>query len=289
MTQTARVCWRCKREKEAAWNYCAWCSARLQETRTPLPPNRQTDMEFLRDLYSYGWYAHHAAHISLYESLASPDVLCGEGRPEPHRSILELPRLQKIFRAQMFAEFVALMEAFGMLCVSIRRRCQKSILWSYLNAEPGEVDQFYEYLLQGPQAASFAEALKLPSENTIATATNVSPAERDDFATKSNNLRLVAEIYRDRGRLVQRAYNKIKHGFVLSEAGFLSQPLGRPEDVAMIVELPAAWSDQGVGFFRLPMTQAGIDGEIENVHRLTSLGAEIIALAIMLDEQGLLY
>lgn len=289
MTQAVKMCWRCKREKEAAWNYCAWCSARLQETRTPLPPNRQIDMEFLRDLYSYGWYAHHAAHISLYQSLASPDALCEEGRPEPHGSILEPPRLQQVFRAQMFAEFVALMEAFGMLCLSIRNRREKSILWSYLNSEPGEVDQFYEYLLQGPEAISFAEALKLPSESTIATATNVSPAERDNFAAKSNNFRLIAEIYRDRGRLVQRAYNKVKHGFALSEGRFLSQPLDRPEDVAIIVELPAAWSGQGVGFFRLPMTQPDIDGEIENVHRLTFLGADLIALALLLDEHGLLY
>lgn len=282
-------CWRCGRTKRAAWEHCPWCGARIGDSRTALPPNKEKDVQFLVDLCNNGWPAYHTVCISLYESLASPGSLCEEGRPETHRTILNAQRIQHVLRAQTFAEYVALMEAFGMLCLAIRNRRKRSMLWSYFHTEPQDVEQFFQNLAQATKPVSFARALGLPSEKRIAAATNATDEQVKDFETKRTNLRMVAQMYRDQDSLLPRAYNKVKHGFLLVEGSFLDQPLGQPEEIAIMVEPPASWSNVGVGFFRLAMSQADVDRDLQNVQRITSFGADVIGLTVVLHQQGLLY
>ena len=85
--------------------------------------------------------------------------------------MIEPPVAQQILRAKIFAEYVALFEAFGVLCLAIAKRKKQSLVWTYLNTEPQEVAQFYDSIRR-TATQSLQRWLKLPSLSEVQKATS---------------------------------------------------------------------------------------------------------------------
>ena len=129
----------------------------------------------------------------------------------------------------IYAEFVALLEAFGYLCIAIKKRKTQSMIWTFLNTKPEEVSQFYDEVLSYPKLPSLAKFLNLPSLAQIQSATKAHPEislpeikkigdKKDIYARVMENIRICAEMYRDKpNRVTITSYNKIKHGFTIIE------------------------------------------------------------------------
>ena len=295
MCQPIPHCWRCSNQIEINWAYCASCGVMLKDQRNALTPIPDADIEFLRNFYSYGWYSRHTSCIALYEGILSLKNYCATERPTQFQVVIEEERARKVLRTLIHAEYMALIEAFGYLCISIRDRNKKSILWSYLNTQPQEVDQFFHSLLSTSQPRSLAELLHLSSKNklliNLKKTLPADVAKQIDsalFDVHAANIRLICETYCDQDKLNVRAYNKIKHGFPIVDSKELLKTSGDLNKIAVIVYGPTL-ENNAVGIWRLSMDQERANQDMANVHSLTLLGAEITAICLHLHEHGLLY
>ena len=291
------VCWRCKVPKDSSWNYCPNCNARLKETRNPSPPNPERDISFLYDLFSFGWYNHHVGAVALYESAATINHFYGSGLPEHYSLVVEAPRSQKILRAKIFAEFIALLEVFGVLCLAIAKRKQQSFMWTYLNADPQDVTQFYDRVISAP-SPPLQRLLALPRlsdiKKALASGVNIQIAGLPDdlpqldidhfiydYENHIENVVLVARMYREQNSANVLIYNKIKHVFPMVEGAYwLDRPLG-PQQAGIAID------DKGT-IAPLPMGDMEVDIEILNTHLVTRTGAELMAVCLGLARLGLL-
>lgn len=307
MSENAQnICWRCKVNKDSTWIFCPNCSARLKDTRDPSPPNPDRDTHFLYDLYSFGWYNHHVATLVLYDAAAAIDRWDNPNIPENQQLIVEKGRAQQILRAKIFAENIALLEAFGTLCLAIAKRKTQSFMWTFLNTEPQDVTQFFDNVIAS-KPTSLQRLLKLPSlssvQKAIDASANLSIAGlpdltepinieqvRYDYEAYCENFVLIAKMYREplRGASNEHKYNnvtiynKIKHIFSLIKGdNWLDRPV---EDAFAGIAL----DDKGT-IAPLPMSQAQVDNEISNTYMVTSIGAEMMALWLLLQRLGLLF
>jgi hypothetical protein len=287
-------CYRCNRLREITWNFCPHCNARLQDNRIALQPDPVNDIQFLHNFYSYGWYSRHTTSIALYDAIISLSNYYNNERPDTHRAIIEQYRAEKILRANMFAEYMALIEAFGFLCIAIRNRNKKSILWSYMNTEPREVNQFF-HSLRSKNNLSLASFLKLPSNKIMLSILkpffdNDAPELNESlFVTHAHRILDISEIYCDNKQLNVRTYNKIKHGFpIIDDEEWLGSS-GDSNKIAVIVEGLTNEFPKRVGLWRLSMNQDRADIDISNVYNITLLGAELMALCLKLHDYGYLY
>lgn len=82
---------------------------------------------FLYDIYSFGWYNRHVSTVGLYEAAATINHLYEPEVLEPFRLEVELPCAQQILRAKIFAEYVSLLETFGVLCIAITKRKRQAL------------------------------------------------------------------------------------------------------------------------------------------------------------------
>lgn len=255
------------------------------------------DADFIRDLYNFSWYNRHVAVLASYEVLADVSRLYGSERTADSLPPVEAVRVQKILRAKIFSEFMALLEAFGVLSLAIRARRERSMMWSYLNVEPQEVTQFFNIVLQGTAPVPLQSLLKLPSPKAFDRAVGNDTSGKFaglKFPTKpyeaiAANIRIIAETYRGAQGLNVKTYNKLKHAFVCVEGtGWITSDL--PDDGALVlVDETEALSGNRVGLRSLSLTQADLDLEITNVIRITEMGAELLALVLALESLGLLY
>lgn len=293
------VCWRCKVEKDATWSFCPHCSARLIDTRTPSPPNPDLDVAFLYDIYSFGWYNHHVSAVALYQVAATITQFYNSQPHESFRIVIEPPAAQCILRAKIFAEYVALFEAFGVLCIAISKRRKQSVMWTYLNTEPQDVAQFYDSIrdtVRSTSTQSLQNLLKLPSESQVRKALTSGfkkslaglPDEKVqlntedfiyDYEHHSQNLVNIAKTYRESENV--RIYNKIKHVFpMVNGMNWLNPPLD-PQYVAFAID------DKGV-LARLPMQSGEVEKEVEQIQIVVETGLELMALYLSLYRLGLL-
>jgi hypothetical protein len=294
---TNKACWKCRKIVEAEWLCCPYCATRLRDTREPSLPQIERDIHFLKDLYSFGWYNRDLTAIVLYESVATVEHYYNPGRLDNHKPLVETSRAQKILRLKIFAEYIALLEAFGYLCIAIRERRKKSIPWTYINTDPQEVVQFYNQILSNPNPPSLHRLLKLPSLSQVQKAA-VSHLDaifpelekigdaNGIYAPFIQNIRICAELYRDKSDLNVRIYNKIKHVFSIVE-GQNWITWENPPDVAhatILVELND--TAQTISF---DMAQEKADDEMANIRRVTEMGAELLAICIGLNELGILF
>ncbi len=291
------VCWRCKAPKDSSWNYCANCNARLKETRNPSPPNPERDISFLYDLYSFGWYNHHVGAMTLYYSAASISRFYGSDIPKHYSLVVEAPRAQKILRAKIFAEFIALLEVFGVLCLAIANRKKQSFMWTYLNADPQDVAQFYDRL-RNNSSPSLQRLLALPRlsdiKKAIASGVNIHiPCLPDDlprldidhftydYENHIENIVQIARMYREQNGANVLIYNKIKHVFPMVEGThWLDRPLD-PQQAGIAID------DKGT-IAPLPMGETEVDKEIVNTYYVMITGAELMALCLSFARLGLL-
>lgn len=291
------VCWRCKAPKDSSWNYCPICNARLKETRNPSPPNPERDISFLYDLCTFGWHNHHVGAVALYESAATIDHFYDPNVREHYSLIVEAPRAQKILRAKIFAELVALLEVFGVLCLAIAYRKKQSFMWTYLNADPQEVAQFYDRVLNTP-SPSLQRLLMLPRISNIKKAIDASvnvqipglPVDlpqlnidhfRFDYENQIKNIVQIARMYREQNGANVLIYNKIKHVFPMVEG---THWLDRPLDAH---QAGIAIDDKGT-IAPLPMGETEVDGEISKTYLVTFTGAELMTICLELARLGLL-
>lgn len=283
-------CRKCKKKSVEEWNYCPFCAVRLREKRTPTPPQLDRDVLFLQDLYSFGWYNHHVAATVNYNGMANPLRYYPKKPSEIEIQFVESARLQQILRTKIFAEFMALLEAFGVLCLSIRDRKRKSILWSFLNTEPRDVANFFHNVSSSKKPLSLTKLLKLPTRSAINKAVSSSPKSplaeveimdlNNHYSYVSDNIQLLANMYCDNNYANIRIYNKIKHIFsIIGGRGWVTPPIDS-ECVAILID------DKGLANM-LPMSQGRINTEINNIRNVTLIGAELMALCLELHKLDL--
>jgi hypothetical protein len=196
----------------------------------------------------------------------------------------------------MHAEYIALLEAFGILCLSIKKRKTQSMFWSYVNIEPEEVGQYFNEIYTSKRSPSYSRLLGLPTERELVTFhLSIFPEGAtdkpsiDSYRGYAQNMQLIASTYCGENKLSVRAYNKLKHGFPIVEGTGWLHSLSEPDKIAVIVEDPTISKTGRVGLWRLSMDQELATGEIANFYHVTMLGAEIIATCIGLDSIGKLY
>lgn len=288
-------CWKCKKEVSPEWIFCPYCATRLQDTRVSFPPEEERDIKFLHDLYSYGWYNRNLASIILYESIVTIRHYYAEGRQYELIPMIEAGRAQKILRLKIFAEYMALLEAFGYLCIAIRERKTRSMIWTYLNSEPQEVVQFYNQVLNYRKLPNLPRLLNLPTPSQIKKASVKHPeiilpeleklGDRDGiYEPILQNIRICAELYRDNSGLNVRIYNKIKHVFSIIEGQNWIFPPPDLTNAAILVDIL-----NGIAQISpFDMTQEKADDEMINIRRVTAMGSELMAVCIGLNKLGIL-
>lgn len=298
MPLAGKTCWKCGKTVDTEWLFCPYCATRLRDTRAPSLPQPERDVLFLKDLNSFGWYNRDLAAIVLYESIANVSHYYNVGRLENHKPLVEAGRAQKILRLKIFAEYIALLEAFGYLCIAIKDRQSKSIPWTYLNTDPQEVVQFYNQILSNPKSPSLIRLLKLPTRSQVQKAATSHPnlffPELEKigdaggiYAPLIKDLRICAEIYRGNSDINVRIYNKIKHVFSIVEGNDWITWVKPPSVTSATALFEIV--DGVVQAVTFDMSQEKADEEMANIRIITITGAEILAICIALNEFGILF
>lgn len=295
---TSSRCRRCQAGTDPTWVLCPMCGIRLKETRNPSPPDPALDMAFLYDLYSFGWHNRHVHAVALFEVLANIDRLYEPTEvQEPFRLEVEPPCAQAILRAKIFAEYVAQLEGFGVLCLAIAKRKEHSITWTYLHAEPQEVAQFYDrvremgpkslqYLLELPRVSEVRKVFAVGSSPTLIAGLQDDVPQPDvdyiisSYTRYSQTIVDMARAYRESPNVL--IYNKIKHVFPL-----VKNP-GRPFPSINLEEYIAFALDDKGTIARLPMRSEEVEAEIDCIHLATKTGLDLMELCFFLHQLNLL-
>lgn len=275
-----KECWKCAKTVEPSWIFCCQCGAKLLSQQLSATPQYKTDVAFLNDVYSYGWYNRHDTAISLYDSIIeAPRII------EQYKIFSAPSRFQRILAAKIFNEYMALLEGFGMLCLSIYNRKSVSLRWTYINTQPSDVTQFYQRV-QKTKRLTLERLLDLPHiEVVIRAAKRIGLGEEDKISIQEGykkileNIRLIAEQYLNKRGLLVRNYNKLKHGFALIEGQWIDPPL----DSKKI----AIYSFDEVGY--LSMKQQDVLRQIQNIENITLMGGELMALCLALYKISMLF
>ena len=296
-------CWKCQDPKDPKWAFCPSCGVRLggrlKEAVEPSPPDPALDMAFLYDLFSFGWYNRHVHAVALFEALANTDRLYEPVEVQEHfRLEVELPCTQAILRAKIFAEYVAQLEVFGVLCLAITKRKEQSITWTYLHAEPQEVTQFYDrvrsmgpkslqYLLELPRLSDVKKALA----SGTSTPTPIAGLEGDlpqpdieriifSYKRHSQTIVNIAKNYRESKNV--QIYNKIKHVFsLIKDPGQPFPPFNLEEYIAFALD------DKGT-IAPLPMQSEEVEAEVDRIHLMMKTGLELMELCFFLHQLNVL-
>jgi hypothetical protein len=276
-----KVCWKCFKPVDPSWIFCCQCGATLLPQQHLLPaPEHKTDVAFLNDVFSYAWYNRYDAAITLYDSIIEAPRIIAR-----HKIFSAPSRFQRILAAKIFNEYMALMEAFGMLCLSILNRKLVSLRWSLINTQPSDVTQFYQRV-QITKRLTLEKLLNFPqNEVVVYAAKSIGLGEEDKLSIQEgykkiiDNIRLVAEQYLAKRGLLVKNYNKLKHGFALIEGQWIDPPL----DLDKI----AIYSFDKVGY--LSMKQEDVRRQIQNIENVTLMGSELIGVCLALDKINKLF
>lgn len=240
----------------------------------------EMDIAFLYDISSFAWYNRLVSAYAAYDQI----VHIKEFHTK-YDLLVEPNRAQKILRMKIFAEYVALLESFGGLCVALKKRNESSIRETFVNIEPYEVLDFYNSVLQS-RRENIVKLLKFsPPEklHKAARAMGLDDIELEDLKASYRHLGVkikeVARQYVGSNRMLVRYYNKVKHCFPVIEGKWLTPPI--PEDQV------AVYSVESVGF--LTMKQEQTIQHIENMKNITIIGAEFLNMCKCLNDSQLLF
>jgi len=174
----AKVCWKCSKPVDPSWIFCCKCGATLQSQQYLLPaPEQQVDVAFLHDVFSYAWYNRYDAAITLYDSIIEAPHITAR-----HKIFSAPSRFQRILAAKIFNEYMALLEAFGMLCLSIYNRKSVSLRWSLIYTQPSDVTQFYQRV-QRTKRPTLERLLNFPQiEVVVRAAKSIGLGEEDKLS-----------------------------------------------------------------------------------------------------------
>ena len=120
-------CPRCGAPFHPIFNFCPNCGLDRSANQA-WKPERSKDVPFARDLFTLSWYSHHITAQHLANSLGNPAADDIDVSLDRH---LVPDAREKILRAKLWSEKIALLESLGMLCLMIRHRRTKSMIWSY--------------------------------------------------------------------------------------------------------------------------------------------------------------
>jgi hypothetical protein len=261
----------------------------------PLSPQPERDVNFLRDIYNFGWYNHKVAAIILYDRIANIEHYYCPGKPEEFNLIIEIGRAQQILRVKIIAEYIALLEAFGYLCIAIRDRASKSMIWTYMNTEPRYVAEFYDKILSYPKLPNLIKLLKLPTLSQVKEAAESHPKicfpeleelenEAGTYRRLVQNIHFCAELYNKKLSIYVALYNKIKHCFPILEGMDWISPV--PNKAVVMVKIDAG---TGLGYWPVDMSQEKVDEEMKNINIVTNMGSELLAVCVGLHQLGILF
>ncbi|HSH76999.1 MAG TPA: hypothetical protein VLA19_00530 [Herpetosiphonaceae bacterium] len=262
-------------------------------------PLGDADVDFLCDLFTRGWENHHVGAVALYRAIADPDSFFDPDAPDNLRMRVEPGTLQRILRTKIVAEYVALLEVLGVLCITIRNRRRRSMRWSYLNTQPRDVTAFYHEIrdrVEKKQEITPATVLELPNlhelERVVTPQPEGIPAKFLEgvtylYANFENVITTATELYTGNEALSVRAYNKIKHVFPMIYG------YGCDGKLWLNDELPpggaAILIDHEGTVVRLSLTQQEADGELASIQILTDFGSSLINCCIVLHQLGHLF
>lgn len=246
-----------------------------------LEQQRKMDTDFLYDIFSFGWYNRLVSALAIYDQIVRIKEFS-----KSYDLIVQPNRAQKILRAKLFAEYVALLESFGGLCISLKERHNSSIRETFINVQPCDIAVFYNNILQS-KSDSIAKHLKFPSPEKLKDAAEAKELKEIDLSYIKTSYRKlgvsikeVAKQYTAKKSLLVRNYNKIKHCFpVVEGTDWLEPPI--PDDHV------AVYSIDSIGF--ITMNQKDAVKEIENIRTITIIGSELLAMCKCLTDSGLLF
>ena len=242
----------------------------------------ELDEAFLKDYAAFGIYNHLLASQAFARAMESADE-----------------QVRKIFRVKLYSEFIGAIEDFAGLCIAVAGRDRMSILGTYLFFGT----KFKGEKIAGP-AAFFADAaadvegeadkwLNLPGLSALAKI-----LDADDYVYYSQGYQLVTESIRQAGRwyrlenrIAVGAYNKIKHGFVVTR-GFRPEPpffASVGDETAVLYSEPSTAKD-GKLLVNGAMidTKIGVDVELEAINQLLEAGKTLIEIYLKLRENRLI-
>lgn len=275
-----KACWKCTKAVDPAWGFCCQCGAKLLSPQILPAPEHKADVAFLHDLFSYAWYNRHDAAITLYDSIIEAPRITAR-----HKIFSAPSRFQRILAAKIFSEYMALLEAFGILCLSIQNRKSVSLRWSFINTQPSDVTQLYQRVLN-TKRLRLERLLNFPKiEIVVSAAKSIGLGEEDRISIQEGykkmieNIRIVADQYLAKRGLLVRNYNKLKHGFALIEGHWTDPPLD-PNKIAI-------YSFDEIGY--LSMKQLDVKRQVQNIESVTLMGGELMGVCLALDKINMLF
>ncbi len=282
---------------------------------------RGEDRVFLNDFAQFGFMNHIVAARAFYKAAAGAENAAAELRADAEGITLaegarqaahlnDAPRVQRIAVARLYAELAACIEDAGALHYAVRHRDKDGVFARYLDSGPADVGTFFDHVLSH-RIEGLDTLLKLPTIDAVAG--QVSPEQesaiRNLYTRGGEDLAEVAEFYRTAippgtagpradlppdwaeqvnivltltplgatvkqrpGGLLALTYNKIKHRFTVIE------------DFDSFVAATA--STHEVRYAHHSLQSDPVDRLFRNVVRVALACANLAALLILLDQQG---
>lgn len=244
--------------------------------------NDNLDLAFLRDFASFGIYNHVLMADILSKALETADSSA-----------------RKIYRVKLYSEFISAIEDFAGLCIAIADREEMSILGTYLFygtkfkgqkiIGPGtffaytgrEVDGRVEKWLVLPELDELYKELDPATYRIFA----------EGYRRLTDAINQAGIWYRLENRMAIGAYNKIKHGFVVTQGYNPIPPFFQAsgDDAAVLYSEPSM-AQEGKLLINGAMISSdiGVDIELEAIKMLFDSSKTLIDLFLILAETGLL-
>lgn len=242
--------------------------------------NSELDWQFLTEYLEFGVFSHGVtanALLDAYKNSDNPDVL-------------------KILRVRIFAEVIANIEDLAGICIAMRDRNSLPIITSYLNygklvTEGVRVEapkDFFKTINSGGTLNNWLDVAISGSE--------IYKQINDQFSNKKSEaektLLKAAQIYLSRDQIFIRAYNKTKHGFVVTRGFSQENPYfpDKENSVSILYGLTEAHDDELIYKINEATLDLfdGLDEELRFLDKVTQTAVDIIKYVVELAKNGCL-
>ena len=238
--------------------------------------NWDVEIAALRDMSTTACRNHQIAAAALVERMASAH--------ERDDGALE----QKVLTAKIAAESVAALEDLGALAWAVATRSNKGVLRAYLGYKSPDVDGFYQTVMERPRVSA-RMLLNIPADATLRRWLNREERRNVQRSLEESRkvLKVAARGYRRNQRMVVRAYNKIKHGFVVVQRlDALVPGQTPPTDWAENVNILTGIQPNGsVEYIDLERSAGMIENRMAVIDMCAGAWKEIACLLIYLSER----
>lgn len=238
--------------------------------------NWEADVVALRDMSVTAHRNHEIATLALIQSLASP--------ADDSEGVLK----QKVLMAKVAAESVAALESLGAIASAISKRFRGGILDAYLKYQVSDAKSIYRRATETRHSAR--TILRIPSDARLKKWLSQDERRRvqESLLGVRRTLSQAGRNYLKKDQRYVRAYNKIKHGFlVLQRPDLLLPNVSPPTDWRSDVNiLTGITPDGSVQYIALSRSQEMIEHLEGNIKACASCWKELASLMIYLHERG---